>query len=119
MTAAGKAALPRAIEAGKGFMGVHGTTDTSHSPGNKDHGPARSQDDGAGADPFIKMLGGEFIRHDAQQAAQLIVTDSKFPGMAAIPPDYAPFEGWYSLKKFAPDLCVLLVQDKRKRVGPS
>jgi hypothetical protein len=47
------------------------------------------------------MLGGEFIRHDAQQAAQLIVTDSKFPGMAAIPPDYAPFEEWYSLKKFA------------------
>jgi len=37
------------------------------------------------------MLGGEFIRHDAQQAAQLIVTDSKFPGMTAIPPDYAPF----------------------------
>lgn len=65
------------------------------------------------------MLGGEFIRHDAQQAAQLIVTDSRFPGMTAIPPDYAPFEEWYSLKNFAPDLCVLLVQDTRKRVGPS
>lgn len=119
MAASGKAALLRAIKAGKGFVGVHGATDTFHSPGNRDHGPARNQDDGAGADSFIKMLGGEFIRHDAQQAAQLNVADSKFSGMAAIPPDYAPLEEWYSLKNFAPDLSVLLVQDTSKMAGPS
>lgn len=119
MTPAGKIALLRAIEAGKGFVGVHGATDTFHSPGNKDHGPARNRDDGAGADPFVKMVGGEFIRHDAQQVAPVIVADPGFPGMAAVPRNYSPMEEWYSLKNFAPDLHVLLVQDTSRMIGPS
>ena len=37
--------------------------------------------------------------------------DKSFPGMSAVPDDFGPQEEWYSLKNFAPDLHVLLVQD--------
>lgn len=118
MSAAGKAALLAAIAAGKGFIGVHSATDTFHSPGNADIGPARYVDDGDRADPFIKMLGGELIKHGAQQPAHLIVSDPKFPGLAAVPADFAPNEEWYSLKNFAPDLHVLLIQETAGMKGP-
>jgi type 1 glutamine amidotransferase len=111
MTPAGKAAFLAAIASGKGFIGLHSATDTFHSGGHNEHGPARWLDDGDAADDFVKMIGGEFIRHGKQQVARLIVADPQFPGMAAIPAGYAPHEEWYSLKNFAPDMHVLLVQD--------
>jgi type 1 glutamine amidotransferase len=111
MTAAGKAALLAAVAGGKGFLGVHSATDTFHSGGHNDHVPERWVDDGAAADDFVKMLGGEFIRHGKQQATKLTVADAKFPGLAAVPADFAPMEEWYSLKNFAPDMHVLLVQE--------
>src|SRR4029079_8730395 len=79
MTAAGKEALLKAISQGKGFVGIHSASDTFHSPGDDEDGAARYTANGAGADPYIKMLGGEFIRHGAQQAAKQIVADAKFP----------------------------------------
>jgi type 1 glutamine amidotransferase len=118
MTPAGKAALLQAVENGKGFVGVHSASDTFHSPGNKPiNVPARNQSDGDRADPYIKMLGGEFIKHGAQQKSRLIVADSKFPGMSGVPADFGPTEEWYSLKNFAPDLHVLLVQDTTGMTG--
>jgi type 1 glutamine amidotransferase len=111
MTKAGKQAFLDAIAAGKGFIGTHSATDTFHSPNNKDHGPARHVEDGDNADPYIKMIGGEFIVHGAQQPARQICVDKNFPGMSAVPDDFGPKEEWYSLKDFAPDLHVLLVQD--------
>jgi type 1 glutamine amidotransferase len=111
MTPAGKAALLAAIAGGKGFLGVHSATDTFHSGGHNDHVPERWIDDGAAADDYIKMIGGEFIRHGKQQAAKVTVADPKFPGMAAVPQDLSLQEEWYSLKDFAPDLHVLLVQE--------
>jgi len=111
MSKEGKAAFLDAIHNGKGFIGTHSATDTFHSPGGKDSGPARWQNDGDNADPYIKMIGGEFIIHGSQQAVHQICVDSKFPGMSAVPDDFGPKEEWYSLKDFAPDLHVLLVQD--------
>jgi uncharacterized protein len=111
MTAAGKAALLAAVRGGKGFVGIHSATDTFHSFGRNDHVPERFDDDGAQADEYIKMLGGEFIIHGEQQPSHLIVIDAKFPGVSAVPADFAPKEEWYSLKNFAADLHVLLVQD--------
>ncbi len=32
-------------------------------------------------DPFIAMLGGEFISHGSQQEARVKVVDPKFPGL--------------------------------------
>ena len=111
MSPEGKAAFLKAIENGKGFIGTHSASDTFHSPGNEDHGPARYQNDGDKADPYVKMLGGEFIKHGSQQRAHMIVVDDKFPGANAVPADFGPLEEWYSLKNFAPDLHVILMQD--------
>lgn len=111
MTPAGKAALLAAVAGGKGFIGLHSATDTFHTAGRNDHVPERWTDDGAAADDFVKMIGGEFIRHGKQQVAKITVTDPKFPGMSAVPAGYAPMEEWYSLKNFAPNLHVLLVQE--------
>jgi len=38
------------------------------------------------------MIGGEFIKHGAQQKSRMIVADPKFPGMEAVPQDFAPHE---------------------------
>lgn len=111
MSKEGKAAFLDAIAHGKGFIGTHSAADTFHSPGGKEHGAARYLDDGTNADPYIKMLGAEFIIHGSQQRARQICVDKKFPGMSAVPDDFGPLEEWYSLKDFAPNLHVLLVQD--------
>jgi uncharacterized protein len=111
MSAEGKAAFLRAIHDGKGFIGSHCASDTFHSPGSQDGGGGRWKNDGDNADPYIKMIGGEFIVHKSQQKAHQICVDRSFPGMSAVPDDFGPLEEWYSLKNFAPDLHVLLVQD--------
>ena len=117
MTAAGKAAFLAAVAKGKGFIGVHSASDSFHSFGRNDHVPERFDDDGDKADDYIKMLGGEFIRHGAQQKSKLIVADAKFPGMDAVPADLSLHEEWYSLKNFAPNLHALVVQDPTGMVG--
>jgi uncharacterized protein len=111
MSQEGKAALFEAIHKGKGFIGTHSATDTFHSPGGKEHGPARWKLDGDQADAYVKMIGAEFIIHGSQQPAHQIVVDKNFPGMSAVPDDFGPLEEWYSLKDFQPNLHVLLVQD--------
>jgi uncharacterized protein len=111
MSPEGKGAFLEAIRKGKGFIGTHSATDTFHSPGNKDHGDERYKADGDNADPYVKMIGAEFIKHGEQQTSRMIVADKKFPGLSAVKPDFAPLEEWYSLKNFAPNLHVLLIQD--------
>ncbi|MGE3780174.1 MAG: ThuA domain-containing protein [Pirellulaceae bacterium] len=104
MSARGKQALLDAIHAGKGFVGSHCASDTFHTPG-----PAFETQDKK--DPYIAMIGGEFIRHGAQQKAMMAVVDAKFPGMAVANEGFEMHEEWYSLKNFAPDLHVLLVNE--------
>lgn len=111
MSKEGKAAFLQAIKDGKGFIGTHSATDTFHSPGNKEHGEARYQADGENADPYVKMIGAEFIKHGEQQTSRMIVADKKFPGLSAVKSDFGPMEEWYSLKNFATNLHVLLIQD--------
>lgn len=114
----GKEAFLKAIENGKGFIGTHSASDTFHSPGNKENtAPARYKSDGTNADSYVRMLGGEFIKHGKQQAAGQIVVDKKFPGMSAVPAGFGPHEEWYSLKNFATNLHVLLIQDTSTMQG--
>ncbi|MCX6953636.1 MAG: ThuA domain-containing protein [Verrucomicrobia bacterium] len=115
MTAAGKAALLRAIEQGKGFVGLHGADNTFLSPRRLTHGPARYTNDPDPTDPYLKMVGGEFIMHNRQQPGRMIVTDPKFPGAPAA--DFTLHEEWYSHRTFAPDIHVILVQDTRGMEG--
>ena len=117
MSPEGKAAFLRAIYEGKGFIGTHSATDTFHSPGGRDIKGERFKQDGDNADPYIKMIGGEFIIHGQQQPSHLIVADPKFPGISAVPADNIMLEEWYTMKDFASNLHVLLVQDTSGMAG--
>jgi type 1 glutamine amidotransferase len=96
MTADGKQALLDAVAGGKGFVGIHCGSDTFHGKGKE-------------IDPYIAMLGGEFIVHGAQQDSTCHVVDPKFPG--APEKDFTFKEEWYSLKNFARDMHVILMQE--------
>jgi type 1 glutamine amidotransferase len=116
MSAAGKTALLDAIQGGKGFVGVHSATDTFHTPEprkSRDGAKASAEpyhNDGEKADPYIQMIGGEFIIHGKkQQRATMRVVDTAFTGMPKA--DFSLFEEWYSMKNFASDLHVLLAQE--------
>jgi type 1 glutamine amidotransferase len=116
MTPEGKKAFLDAIRGGKGFLGTHCAADTFHSPGYED--PQKKYQNNSGdADPYIVMLGGEFIIHGAQQHSRMIPADLHFPGMEGFPENFNPLEEWYSLKNFAPDLHVILVQDTQGMKG--
>jgi uncharacterized protein len=124
MTPEGKMAFLDAIKNGKGFVGTHSATDTFHTgEGNgvsANEAPTRYKNYGEKSDPYILMIGAEFIRHGTQQKAHMRCVDKKFPGESAVPDDFAPQEEWYSLKDFAPNLHVLLVQETgdMKKTGP-
>jgi type 1 glutamine amidotransferase len=107
MTLDGKKALLDAVHSGKGFAGCHCASDTFHSAGDR-----FERQEGEKLDPYIAMLGGEFIRHGQQQKGWMRVADPKFPGIKGLQ-DYEMMEEWYSLKNFAPDLHVILVQDTK------
>ncbi len=66
---AGKAAFLEAIKNGKGFMAFHSGSDTFHSKGRRHAAGELLRDVGANGhdefDPYIQMLGGEFIIHGA------------------------------------------------------
>jgi type 1 glutamine amidotransferase len=102
MSALGKQALLSAIREGKGFVGLHSASDTFHSKG-------KSFESQAELDPFIAMLGGEFISHGSQQEARVRVADPTFPGLLGSGEAFTIKEEWYSLKNFARDIHVLLV----------
>ena len=73
----GKKKLLDAIAAGKGFVGFHSATDTFRSAGA--HRTDR-------VDPYIAMIGGEFVTHGPQQVATMTVASPKFPGLEGIRP---------------------------------
>lgn len=100
MSAAGKKKLLEAVAAGKGFVGFHAATDSFRGPG---------------IDPYIAMIGSEFVSHGPQQVAKVTVASPKFPGR----PDatLALNEEWYALTKFAKDLHVILVQETEGMQG--
>jgi type 1 glutamine amidotransferase len=107
----GKKAFLDAIAAGKGFVGCHCASDTFHSAGKREENQEKDK-----LDPYIAMLGGEFIVHGAQQKARMKVVDNSFPGAKELK-DYEMNEEWYALKNFAPDLHVILVQDTEGMKG--
>ncbi|MBU4272067.1 MAG: ThuA domain-containing protein [Planctomycetes bacterium] len=102
MSAEGKKELLAAIHSGKGFVGIHSATDTFH---------------GEGVDPFIAMLGGEFITHGDQQKASMKVAAPKFPGMEGLGDSFTIHDEWYAQYKFPKDLHVILVQDTEGMKG--
>ncbi len=119
MTPEGKAAFLHAIKEGKGFIGTHSATDTFHTnekEAPKDRSP-RYHNYGEGADPYVRMIGAEFIIHGKQQKAKMRVTDTAFPGFKDCGDGFELMEEWYSLKDFSSNMHVLLVQDTEGMSG--
>jgi uncharacterized protein len=111
MTAEGKQALFDYVRAGHGFIGTHSAADTFHTANESKKGPDRYVNHGEKADPYVRFLGGEFIKHGAQQMGKNKVINPSFPGFEKVGPEIALHEEWYSLKDFSPDLHVLTVID--------
>jgi uncharacterized protein len=113
LTPHGKQALLDAIAGGKGFIAIHSGGDTFHTGESGGGNPAdrrnRYKIHAGAADPYIRMLGGEFINHGKQQDGRATVADPGFPGCAALGDAFECHEEWYSLKEFSPDLHVVLV----------
>lgn len=110
MSAKGKDRLIAAVQAGKGFLASHCGSDTFHSAG-----PSREEQ--TKRDPYIAMLGGEFISHGPQQEARQAIVSPDFPGAKGLEDPLVIADEWYSLKNFADDLHVILVQDTRGMDG--
>ncbi len=123
MEASGKAALIDWVAKGGGFMAVHAGSDCFHTyeafDGNppKDARGNRYRINGEASDPYIKMLGGEFINHGPQQVATARVINNAFPGFEEQDNALRVREEWYSLKEFAPDNHVLLVMETHGMEG--
>ena len=116
MSAAGKAAMLSAIEGGLGFVGCHAASDTFHTQPDPQDLSNRYVAHGAESDPYLRMLGGEFIIHGGHprlQTAELIVNDPGFPGLEGVKSPVSLNEEWYSLKDFATDLHVILTIDTK------
>lgn len=104
MTATGKQRLLDAVAAGKGFIGFHSSCASWRTSGES---VANSSD----VDPYIAMIGGEFIAHGPQQEATMRVSSPNFPGMEGLGKSFRLLEEWYALKNFSRDLHVILTQE--------
>jgi hypothetical protein len=112
MTVQGKKRLLDAIAAGKGFVGFHSATDTFHSAGERNQNQTE-------VDPYIAMIGGEFITHGPQQVAKMGIASPDFPGLRDqnLGDSFELNEEWYALKNFAKDIHVILVQETEGMKG--
>jgi len=110
MTPEGKEKLLKAIADGKGFVGFHAATDSFHSKGPRDQNQTE-------VDPYIAMIGGEFIVHGDQQEATIRAVSPEFPGVRDFGKIQKLKEEWYTLKNFARDLHVILVEDNEGMEG--
>lgn len=117
MPANGRETLRDFVAGGKGFIGTHSASDTFHTANESKKGPDRYENHGPEADPYVRLLGGEFIIHGKQQKAPMRRVDPKFPGMEKAGDSFDLMEEWYSLKDFSDDLHVLLVQDTSSMEG--
>ena len=120
MTAKGKQILLDTIRGGMGFVGAHSASDTFHTPPDTPDRSNRYIAHGDKEDPYLQMLGAEFIVHGSEprlQDAPLIVNDPKFPGLEGVTSPVSFNEEWYSLKDFVPDLHVILTLDTHGMKG--
>jgi len=104
MSPTGKRKLLEAIAAGTGFVGFHSATDTFHSK--------------LEIDPYIAMIGGEFLAHGDQQEASLALA-SKFPSASnlGVGESLSLYDEWPTMQNYATDLHVVLVQETRMMKG--
>jgi type 1 glutamine amidotransferase len=107
ISADGLKAFFDAIEAGKGFVGIHCASDT--------FGDHRKM---GASDPYTRMIGGHFSGHGAPQVATIGIADHNFPGVAGFGTEsFQLNDEWYGQKYLADDLHVILVQQTEGMTG--
>lgn len=108
MTPEGEQAFYDAVKSGKGFLGFHCATDTFG------HHRGKGADD-----PYIQLIGGEFISHGPQQVAKINIHDHAFPGAKAFGTgdSFKINDEWYSLVNIADDLHVIYSQSCKGMTG--
>ncbi len=111
MTKTGFDRMMKAIATGTGFMGFHSTSACWRTPGEKNQNQLDK------LSPFLKMLGGEFIAHGAQQEALQHVVSPEFPGTKELGKIFRLHEEFYGLKNFAKDLHIILTQETKGMKG--
>lgn len=112
MTQSGFDRMMAAIASGTGFMGFHSTSACWRTSGEKNENQLDK------LSPFLKMLGGEFIAHGAQQEAVQRVVSPNFPAADKLDGAFRLHEEFYGLKNFSKDLHVILTQETRGMKGP-
>lgn len=120
MSLQGKQSLLNAIHSGLGFVGVHAASDTFHTLPDPEGGANRYVAHGDKSDPYLRMLGGEFITHGSTprlQTTNIVVDDPKFPGLEGVSSPFSFNDEWYSLKDFRTDLHVILTLDTKGMSG--
>jgi len=110
MSPEGKRRFLRAIAEGKGFVGLHAATDSFRTEGPQYENQTE-------VDPYITMVGGEFIVHGAQQEATIRAASRRFPGVKKFGRVQKLKEEWYALKNFGRDLHVILIEDNEGMEG--
>ena len=110
MTLKGKQNLLDTVAGGKGFVGFHSAADSFHSKGERNKVQTER-------DPYIAMLGGEFISHGPQQKATMRITSPHFSDLSESGKSFDLHEEWYALKNFAKDMHVILVQETEGMKG--
>lgn len=103
MSADGKRRLVEAVAAGKPFIGLHSSCYWGA--------------EAAADDPYLAMVGGEFISHGAQQEAAMRVVSPEFPGAGGLNESFRLLDEWYAMKDFAKDMQVILVQETEGMQG--
>jgi type 1 glutamine amidotransferase len=87
------------IKSGKGYMGAHAATDAFHG-------------DGKTVDPYIEMLGAEFVGHSVAPVS-CIVVDPNHPATKGLGKSYEVTDEIYSVKNYDPaKVHELLILDK-------
>jgi len=120
MSPEGKQSLLDGIRNGMGFVGIHAASDTFHTQPDPKDGSNRYVAHGDRADPYIRMLGAEFITHGSTprlQETSLVVEDPKFPGLEGVSSPVKFTDEWYSLKDFRTDMHVILTLDTKGMTG--
>src|ERR1017187_7953467 len=119
-TPAVKQAFRDAVHRGLGYVGSHAAADTFHTePDTKDLAN-RYIAHGEQSDPYLRMIGGEFIIHGRDprlQTTDVIINDPKFPGLEGVSSPVSFTDEWYSLKDFMTDMHVILTLDTKGMKG--
>ncbi|MBX3252622.1 MAG: ThuA domain-containing protein [Chitinophagaceae bacterium] len=93
-------AFERYIQAGGGFVGIHGASDAEYDWGW-----------------YNRLVGGYFESHPHQQEAKLIVKDKSHPSTQHLPDIWTRKDEWYNFKKMNKDVHVLISIDEKSYEG--